>query len=292
MIPSEILRRAETIVSDHCGKPIRFSGYRSVAGGSINEAFCLESPEGNYFLKWNDASAYPGMFTAEEKGLDMLRATKAIKIPQVVAAETAGSFSFLLMEWIESGKRKKSFWADFGKNLARLHRMTQEKFGLSHDNYIGSLPQSNRQHSSWTDFFIKERIEPQVKLAVDGGKLGNVQISQLANLYNRLPDIIPNEKPSLIHGDLWNGNFLVAADGSACLIDPAVYYGHREMDLSMTRLFGGFDDEFYRGYEEEFPLEKGFESRIDIHNLYPLLVHVNLFGSGYIQQVKSFLLKF
>ena len=117
-------------------------------------------------------------------------------------------------------------------------------------------------------------------------------LSQLANLSKRLTEIIPEEKPSLIHGDLWNGNFLVAADGSACLIDPAVYYGHREMDLAMTRLFGGFDADFYRGYEEEYPLEQGFESRVEIHNLYPLLVHVNLFGGGYIQQVKNFLLKF
>jgi fructosamine-3-kinase len=292
MMPSEILRQAEAIVSDHFGKPVKFSGSRPVGGGSINEAFCLESRERNFFIKWNDAAAYPGMFAAEKSGLDLLQSSRVIKIPEVIATATAGHDSFILMEWIEPGKRIKLFWEDFGKKLARLHRKSEQKFGLENDNYIGSLPQSNRQHSSWIDFFIRERIEPQMKRAVDSGQLAHVQISQLANLYKRLPEIIPEEKPSLIHGDLWNGNFLVAADGSACLIDPAVYYGHREMDLAMARLFGGFDGEFYRGYEEEYPLEQGFESRFEIHNLYSLLVHVNLFGGGYVQQVRSFLLKF
>jgi protein-ribulosamine 3-kinase len=291
MIPSEILRQAEAIVSEHNGKHVTFSEVRTAGGGSINEAFCLESKEGKYFLKWNDAASYPGMFEAEKSGLDLLRSAGAIQIPVVIATSVAGPGSFLLMEWIEPGIRKKSFWSDFGKSLARLHRVTAEKFGLGNDNYIGSLPQSNSRHTSWTDFFIRERIEPQMKRAVDSGKT-NGPISQLANLYKRLPEIIPDEKPSLIHGDLWNGNFLVAADGAACLIDPAVYYGHREMDLAMSRLFGGFDSEFYRGYQEEFPLEKGFDSRIDIHNLYPLLVHVNLFGGGYVQQVESILRMF
>ena len=170
--------------------------------------------------------------------------------------------------------------------------MEEISFGLDHDNYIGSLPQSNHQHTSWVEFFIEERLEKQIALAKNSGALNNSTIQQFNNLFKRLKEIIPEEKPSLLHGDLWNGNYMLAADGCACLIDAAVYYDHREMDLAMTRLFGGFPEEFYESYHETFPLSSGFEERVDIHNLYPLLVHVNLFGGSYISQVKSVLSRF
>jgi fructosamine-3-kinase len=140
------------------------------------------------------------------------------------------------------------------------------------------------------DFFIEERLEKQLKLALSSGKMINSDADLFQRLYSRL-DIIPIEAPSLLHGDLWSGNFMTNADGMPCLIDPAVYFGHREMDLAMTKLFGGFDDEFYEAYNESFPLAAGFEERIDIHNLYPLMVHVNLFGGGYVQQVRGILKK-
>jgi len=292
MIPPEIILQVEKFISGQQKFAAAVSCTSPVGGGCINRAFCLEAGETKYFLKWNDAGKYPGMFEAEAKGLKLLRDAGVIKIPRVFRTETAGTYSFILMEWIEQGSRKSSFWNDFGKSLAHLHSHTQEQFGLDHDNYIGSLSQSNRQCGSWIEFFMHERIEPQWKLAVNTGKLADLPIGQLANLERILPEIIPDEKPALLHGDLWNGNFLVDTEGAACLIDPAVYYGHREMDLAMTKLFGGFDPEFYRSYQAEFPLEKGFESRLDIHNLYPLLVHVNLFGGGYVQQVKNILSRF
>ncbi|MBK5285164.1 MAG: fructosamine kinase family protein [Bacteroidia bacterium] len=153
-------------------------------------------------------------------------------------------------------------------------------------------PQSNSQKRTWAEFFISERLEKQIAFAKDLGVIDNSTIQQFNNLYKRLPELIPEEAPSLLHGDLWNGNFMTGNDGKAWLIDPAIYYGHREMDLAMTKLFGGFSEEFYSSYIESFPLQKGFTERIDIHNLYPLLVHVNLFGGGYLIEVKNILSRF
>ena len=232
------------------------------------------------------------MFEAEAKGLSLLHSTGTIKIPEVILTGEAEGKSYLVLEYIEAGRRRKDFYQDFGIKLAALHRHSSSAFGLDHDNYIGSLPQSNSQHSSWVEFFITERLQKQIALARNSGVISNSTIQQFNNLFRSLPEFIPDERPSLIHGDLWNGNYMMAADGSACLIDPAVYYGHREMDLGMSGLFGGFSQEFYESYHEAFPLAPGFEERVDIHNLYPLMVHVNLFGGGYLSQVKSVLSQF
>jgi protein-ribulosamine 3-kinase len=232
------------------------------------------------------------MFEMEARGLSILHSANAIKIPEVIVTGDADGISYLVLEFIDPGTRRSDFWKDFGRKLAALHRHSSGSFGLDHDNYIGSLQQSNLQRKTWIEFFITERLEKQIELANNLGSISNLIIQQFHNVFKRLPDLIPVEKPSLVHGDLWNGNYIVAEDGSACLIDPAVYYGHREMDLAMMRLFGGFGHELYEAYNEVFPLENGFESRIDIHNLYPLMVHVNLFGESYLSQVKAILSRF
>lgn len=292
MIPSNVQEEIEKSLAEKFNLQFSILDSQSIGGGCINHAHQLKTNHGNFFLKWNDAKSFPTMFESEAKGLSLLRATNTLFIPEISSVGEDAENSFLLLEWIEPGKKQKNFRKDFGKNLALLHQHTSEYFGLDHDNYIGSLSQKNKPHASWTEFFIQQRLEPQVKLAVDAGKLSNQFITKLSNLYNALPEILPEENPSLLHGDLWNGNFMVAPNGFACLMDPAVYYGHREMDLAMTRLFGGFDPEFYQSYHETFPLEKNAPSRVDIYNLYPLLVHVNLFGGGYVQQVKSILSRF
>jgi fructosamine-3-kinase len=168
-----------------------------------------------------------------------------------------------------------------------MHRQTNDKFGLDHDNYIGSLNQSNKFHSTWAEFFIEERLMPQLKIAFDN-KIIQRSFTRLADqLFPRLHNLCPVERPALLHGDLWSGNFMPTQDGSPCIYDPAVYYGHREMDIAMTKLFGGFDDNFYDAYNENFPLEKEWLKRVDLCNLYPLLVHVNLFGGSYIRQAET-----
>jgi len=179
-----------------------------------------------------------------------------------------------------------------GLQLAQMHRNNAPDFGFEKDNYMGSLPQSNRKHTTWKSFFIGERLKPMVKLAFDASFIGQKLVSDFEKLYEKLGDFFEEEKPSLIHGDLWGGNYLISSEGKPYLIDPAVSYGFREFDLAMTHLFGGFSADFYQAYEEEFPLQANWQKRIDLWNLYPLLLHLNLFGTGYLGQVKNGLKKF
>ena len=232
------------------------------------------------------------MLESEAKGLAMLRDAGAVQVPKVVGHALADGHTLLLMEWLEPGRRGADFFLRFGAGLAQLHSHSDATFGLDHDNYIGSLPQCNRRHPTWTAFFTEERLDPQLRMAVDDGALGRETVRHFERLYARLEEIFPTEPPALLHGDLWIGNYLTGPDGHAAIVDPAVYFGHREMDLAMTRLFGGFDAAFYIGYHDIHPLEPGFEARVDICNLYPLLVHVNLFGGGYAGQVREVLMRF
>lgn len=282
----------QNILSKKSGKKIFVDSIQPVGGGCVNETVKLKTNDGNYFAKWNDAKRFPGMLQAEAKGLDLLKNVGEIKVPEVIFQSTADTVQYLVLEWIESMAMKKNFWCDFGKSLAKLHRHTSERFGLEYNNFIGSLPQFNTWHSVWSDFFILERIEPQLKLARDSERTSNSVSRKFSKLFSQLNTIFPSEKPALLHGDLWSGNFMVGNKGEPVMIDPAVYYGHREMDLGMTKLFGGFHPEFYESYHLEFPLEKDWQKRTEICNLYPLLVHVNLFGGSYALQVESILRRF
>jgi fructosamine-3-kinase len=256
----------------------------SVHGGDINHAHKLTFDSGNIaFLKWNE-NPQETMFKAEAKGLDLLRKSdKNLVIPSALAI----SDKYLLLEWIEEGGGKPDSSYKFGVELAKLHCTSNSSFGLDHDNFIGKLKQSNTNHSNWPDFFALERIEPQIKLGVESGKLTRSLLRDVEPLYKKLGSIFPQEQPALLHGDLWGGNFMFTKSGVASIYDPAVYYGHREMDLAMTRLFGGFSADFYNGYNEQFPVEPGFEERISLCNLYPILVHANLFGGSYCRQAES-----
>ena len=229
------------------------------------------------------------MFEAESKGLQLLRRQNAIKIPEVIGFGEEGSYQFLLLEFVEQKSRSKNYWHQLGNRLASLHRCSAELFGLDHDNYIGSLNQLNHQHSSWLTFFIEQRLNVQLKLAVESSQLNLEWRRKFDALYLKLPSLLPEEKPSLLHGDLWSGNLITDEKGEPCLIDPAIYFGNREADLAMTKLFGGFENEFYVSYHKAFPLQPGYEKRVDLYNLYPLLVHVNLFGGSYKNQVENIL---
>ncbi|MEX2477137.1 MAG: fructosamine kinase family protein [Gracilimonas sp.] len=255
-----------------------------VHGGDINQAQEIRFKSGKKaFLKWNE-KAPDTMFEAEAKGLELLRSveTKLI-IPEVLSKNN----SFLLLGWIEEGGGAPNSTHDFGVQLAKLHQSSNKQFGLDQDNFIGRLPQSNTPHSNWADFFALERIEPQIKMGVESDKLTRSVLRDAEQLYKKLGSIFPQEKPALLHGDLWSGNYMITRSGQTSIYDPAVYFGHREMDIAMTRLFGGFSADFYNGYNSEFPLEAGFESRVNLCNLYPVLVHVNLFGGSYCRQAEN-----
>jgi len=259
------------------------------AGGCINQGGKLKTTAGTFFLKWNDAKKFPGMFEAESKGLKLLHQQNVIRIPEVIGQGENISFQFLLLEFIEQKSRSKNYWEQLGQKLASLHRCSNGLFGLGYGNYIGSLPQYNNSNTIWVDFFIEQRLQVQVKLAIENGVAKADWEKKFAALYSKLPSLIPVEAPSLLHGDLWSGNLITDEKGEPCLIDPAVYYGNREADLAMTKLFGGFSGDFYAAYQETFPLSPGHEQRVDLYNLYPLMVHVNLFGGSYVHSVESIL---
>lgn len=288
MIPNSVKEQIQKATN------LQITSARRVSGGSINQAAKVTLTNGqNCFLKWN-TTADPRMFSVEEKGLNLLAsADTAIKIPAVIATgQTDDNTGYLLQEFIEEGTPKPDSATHFGHSLAQLHQHHEEQYGLDHHNYIGRLPQSNTWHKNWEDFFIQERMKPQLKLATDSGKLGSDTIAHFEAMFKKLADIFPDEPPSLLHGDLWGGNYFFDSNGKATIFDPAVYYGHREIELAFTHLFGGFPSNFYNAYKESYPLAAGFPQRKDIYNLYPLLVHTNLFGGSYARQVEGIVRQF
>jgi fructosamine-3-kinase len=257
-----------------------------LSGGDINDAFELELADGRRVFMKTNRHAPEGMFPAEARGLAWLAEARAISIPSVVAVGRERA-SFLVLELVEPGPRRHGFDEELGRALAALHRASPGAFGLDHDNFIGSLPQSNRAHARWTDFFQSERLEPQLRRARDLGRATSGMTRGFERLFARLSELVgPEEPPARLHGDLWGGNLHVTAGGAPCLIDPAAYGGHREVDLAMMRLFGGFSERVFSAYSEAFPLAPGYAERVPLYQLYPLLVHVNLFGGGYAASVE------
>jgi fructosamine-3-kinase len=255
---------------------------RPVSGGDINEAYRLQTSVGIWFVKWNNRDRFPGMFDREAEGLGAM-AYAGAPVPEVVYSGETESKAFLILKFIEEGRSRDFRRA--GRMLARLHQNSDTRFGWDTDNYIGSLPQYNDRMSDWSDFYREMRLEVQLKLASDLGRIDGDEYRVLSRAFDRICSQFPVEPPAFLHGDLWSGNQMFDAQGDPVFIDPAVYYGHREMDLGMTRLFGGFPGEFYDSYNEVFPLENGWAERMGWAQLYPLLVHVNLFGRSYLGRV-------
>jgi fructosamine-3-kinase len=286
-LPASLLERLCEYLGRHTGTSVGIDREVPVGGGSINDAYRVDTNEGPFFVKVNSADRFPSMFEAEADGLRRLRETNTLRIPGVIAFGEDQDDSYFLLEHIEGGVKTTGFWEDFGRSMARLHGHTNTKFGLECDNYIGSITQVNTPQAKWDTFFIHCRLEPQVKMARERQLIGMGDVLRFERLYAKLPSLFPQEPPALLHGDLWSGNFLCDAHGKPVLIDPAVYFGHREMDIAMTKLFGGFEPAFFSAYNDERPLQQAWEERVELCNLYPLLVHVNLFGGGYVTRVQQ-----
>ncbi|MET0243489.1 MAG: fructosamine kinase family protein [Flavitalea sp.] len=265
----------------------------SIHGGSINDVFRLETDQ-NFSLccKINDAPKFPGMFAAEKAGLELLDAQKIFRVPKVYGHTIIENKQLLFLEWIGKGKKTKLFWQKFGERLSELHSINTEQFGSDHNNYMGALSQSNRRHKAWSAFFLHERIVPQVKLAIDAGLLQASCASSIGKLSPILDSMFGSSTPALVHGDLWNGNFLCDDNDEPVLIDPAVYFGHPSVDLGLTTLFGGYDKQFYEAYHHLKPFTANYQEQWEICNLYPLLIHLNLFGSGYLPDVLAIMRKY
>jgi fructosamine-3-kinase len=216
-----------------------------------------------------------------------------IPVPEVVDCFETDQEQILIMEWINEGERTEMFWRKFGEQLAAMHHINAGHFGLDENNYMGSVEQLNNPMTSWTLFFINMRLQPLVQKCNSLDLLSSIHLKQFENLYKQLPALFhEEERPSLVHGDLWSGNFLCNDLSEPVLIDPAVYYGHRSVDLAMTTLFGGFRSPFYEAYHYHYPLPSNYEDQWKVCNLYPLLIHLLLFGKSYLSQIDGILKRF
>lgn len=289
MIPEAIAVDVERAASSAAGRAVRIVEARAVGGGCISAAARVElQGDGPAFLKWaGSRNVADGFFRAEAVSLDALHSAGAIRVPAVRAVADR----WLLLEWLEPGPPTDATWARLGRELAALHQTRGPAFGMAHDNFIGSLPQANGWMDSWSAFWRERRLEPQLRHAYDRGHFNSRDRSRFDSLLARLNDLLgatPDAGASLLHGDLWNGNVHALANGSPALIDPSTYYGHREVDLAMAELFGGFARSFFDAYIETWPLGAGYrEVRRPIYQLYYLLVHVNLFGASYVAACRT-----
>ena len=260
-----------------------------ISGGDINQAFLLETTVQPLFLKYNQYAWGAAMLETEGKGLGLLLSARSLAVPTVVGSGSVDDYHYLLLEYWPRTSPTADFWQDFGTGLALMHQRSSSAFGLSFDNYIGSLYQSNKEQDSWHSFYPQERLRPLLLQGFELGLFSQKDLQYFEHLQRALPGLFPAELPALLHGDLWSGNFLIAPDGKAGLIDPAPYFGHREMDIAMTKLFGGFQASFYEAYQDVFPLVRGWETRLDLWQLYPLLVHAILFQGHYPAAVRQIL---
>ena len=266
---------------------------KEVPGGDINRAQKIVTTKGNFFVKINDKNKYPKMLECEQKNLEFLRKhLTTLIVPKPIAFIEDKNYQYLIMEYVERGVSAENFWESFGKGLAEMHFASTEKYGFFYDNYMGSLPQKNDWKTKWIDFFVENRLKPQIQLAMSRGLLKSSLLNKLEKIIFKLNDLLIEEKPALVHGDLWGGNYFSAKNGSPVIYDPACYFGHREVDIAMTTLFGGFDSEFYSYYNYYYPMEKGWRDRLEIYNLYPLLVHLNLFGESYAYSIERIVNKY
>jgi fructosamine-3-kinase len=261
---------------------------RAVGGGCINQGTRLETASGRTFFLKTNRQTPADMFAREAEGLVALRVETGPRLPQPFLW---GS-DFLLMEDLAPAPRRSGYWTGLGRGLAALHQVTSERFGFTHDNYLGSTPQPNPWVEDGWRFFGEHRLLYQARLAQEKGHVGSGQIQIVERLANRLPDLVPAQPASLIHGDLWSGNAVTDELGGPALIDPAAHYGWAEAELAMTGLFGGFPQEFYRAYQEARPLPPGLFDRFAIYNLYHLLNHLNLFGESYLGEVMGILRRY
>ena len=277
------------------GQEVKVQSSSQTEGGCINQTHILQLTNGErVFLKHNSHPA-PDFFAAEAKGLKLLsQAEKGPRIPKALALQDSPNPTFLILEYIEKSSAALDFPVHFAQSLAELHRNTHHSFGLDHDNYIGSTPQKNTRENNGIHFFRDHRLRYQQELARKSGKLPSRTDKNLSKLCDRIENYLDSsgEKPALLHGDLWSGNYFPDRDNTPCIFDPAVYYGLREADLAMTELFGRLPQRFYETYHEAFPLNPGYEERKDLFNLYHLLNHLNLFGGSYLGSVEQVLKKY
>lgn len=283
------------VIAAHIGQTTggRFTAarHRSIGGGCINRAVLLEGEDKRYFVKLNQ-SALIKMFEVEAEGLKAIRATQTLRVPAPICWGSHGDTAYLVLEYIEMGRASTDSFVQLGTGLAALHKATAQQFGWHVDNTIGSTPQINSFSNGWVKFVREHRLGYQLQLAANN-HIANSTLAAGEHLLTKLDGFFRTYTPvpSLLHGDLWGGNFSADRGGAPVVFDPAVYFGDREADLAMTELFGGFDRSFYSSYESAWALDKGYVVRKTLYNLYHVLNHYNLFGGGYGAQAQGMIHK-
>lgn len=260
-----------------------------VSGGDINDAYAVTFADGTRAFAKTRAHIPAGLYLREAEGLRWLAEAQAIAVPEVIAATD----ELLLLQWVEPGHKAHDFELRLGRGLARLHAAGAASFGLDRDNYIGDLPQANGARPTWAEFYREQRLRPMVERARAAGRLERRHSLAFERVYERLDGLMGEpESAARLHGDLWSGNVHVGPDGAPMLIDPAVYGGHREIDLAMLQLFGSPTPGFFAAYDEVWPRAPGYAERVPLYQLYPLLVHVNLFAHGYVSLLERALAEY
>jgi len=288
-----IINYLEEELIEQLGSDFQVQRKEAVGGGCISHAYRLYTTKGVFFLKWNYSCA-DDLFVREAECLRELKkfAGDELVIPEVILAGEADELSgFILLENLETGSIPAQD-IKFGRGLAHLHRHQQKDFGFNHDNYCGSTPQLNDWKESWIEFFAENRLGFIIRLIQNSRTMSSSDLRVFEKLIDRLDDFMPgNSRSSLIHGDLWSGNYLYTVNGPA-IIDPASYYADREMELSIMQMFGGFSTKMWAAYKEAFPLDAGWEDRVRIYQIYHILNHYYLFGGSYLQQAISIVQKY
>jgi protein-ribulosamine 3-kinase len=282
-----MLMNLDIVISKVLGKTAHLYGVYHVGGGSINQTYKVLTDVGTFFVKVNNIPTYPKFFEKELSGLKFLKEANCVNVVKALGCFHIEQYNYLVLEWIEEGPMMKNYWEELGEGLAKLHLKSNKYFGFSEDNYFSSLPQMNSKNSSWADFYIEQRLEPLVKRASDLALIDSQIAKKLVEYYKLVESVFPDEPPALLHGDLWKGNVLANEEGKPTLIDPAIYFGHREMDIAMTQFVGKFPKEFYDSYQSIYPLKEDWEYRMDFCLIYYQLVHLNLFGNSYLNQLSG-----
>lgn len=266
---------------------------QSISGGSINDAYYVLTRDGEYFVKTN--KGVPShFFRVEAKGLKEIEASETIKVPHVHYYNEPENqkTGILILDWVE-GQKAPHTDEELGHNLAKMHRTYHTHFGYGEDTFIGELPQPNGWFDSWMTYYRERRLYPQYEMALERGRVTGTRKKRMEQLLDQLDRWIPDSpRPSLLHGDLWGGNWIVGPGGAPYLIDPSILYGDHLFEMAFTELFGGFSHTFYRAYAEVFPLPDYYNDVKPLYQLYYLLVHLNLFGEGYGRSVDRILLKY
>ena len=261
---------------------------KPLSGGDTSKVFKIEAKNKSYLLKTNQLYPTDDLFSSEAIGLEAIRKSNTINVPKVFKVGTKDNLSYLLLEYIPSKPPNAKSFKKLGHKLALLHKHTSvTKFGFDSNNFIGSLPQRNCWSKDWSTFYLTQRLIPQFKLAVENKLWDKHKIPSETISHKQLNALIGDVTPSLLHGDLWNGNYLMHANGTPYLIDPSIHYGHNEVDLAMTKLFGGFDNSFYEAYYEVVAPHENKNALTEVYQLYYLLVHLNLFGKSYFDSANT-----